>query len=109
VYREKQAFPDLKMTVNLLVTQGDFVPIVWTFRGTHTGPGVGLPPTGARIAMRGITVWRIADGRIREEWTSYNELYQGREWRVRVPACVAMTSGQLRKTRLEASRFCKLM
>ncbi len=74
VHREKQAFPDLKMTVNLLVAQGEFVSVVWTFRGTHTGPGVGLPPTGAGIAMRGITIWRITDGRIREEWTSYNEL-----------------------------------
>jgi len=74
VHGEKQAFPDLKMTINLLVAQGEFVSVVWTFNGTHTGPGVGLPPTGARVAFRGITIWRIVDGTILEEWTSYNEL-----------------------------------
>jgi len=74
VHGEKKAFPDLRMTINLLVAQGEFVSVVWTFNGTHTGPGVGLPPTGARVAFRGITIWRIVDGTILEEWTSYNEL-----------------------------------
>jgi predicted ester cyclase len=74
VHGEKQAFPDLKMTINLLVAQGDFVSVVWTFNGTHTGPGVGLPPTGASVVFRGLTIWRIVDGAIVDEWTSYNEL-----------------------------------
>jgi predicted ester cyclase len=34
----------------------------------------GLPPTGARIELRGITVWRIVDGKIREEWTSFDDM-----------------------------------
>jgi predicted ester cyclase len=71
---EIKAFPDIRMTVELAVAQGDFVAVVWTFRGTHTAFGYGLPPTGARIEMRGITVWRIVDGKIRDEWTSFNEL-----------------------------------
>jgi len=74
VHREKEAFPDLQMAINLLVAQGDFVSVVWTFSGTHTGAGVGLPPTGARVTFRGITIWRIVNGKITEEWTSYNEL-----------------------------------
>ena len=71
---EIKAFPDIHMTVALAVAQGDFVTVVWIFRGTHTAFGYGLPPTGARIEMRGITVWRIVDGKIRDEWTSFNEL-----------------------------------
>jgi steroid delta-isomerase-like uncharacterized protein len=71
---EKSAFPDLKMTVDLMVAEGDLVTVVWTLHGTHTGAGYGLPPTGARIALRGITVWRIVDGRIREEWTAFDQL-----------------------------------
>jgi hypothetical protein len=35
VHREKQAFPDLKMTIDLLLPKGEFVTVVWTFRGTH--------------------------------------------------------------------------
>ena len=74
VHAEKKAFPDLKMTVNLMTAKDDLVTAVWTFRGTHTGSGLGLPPTGARIELRGITVWRIVNGKISEEWTSFNEL-----------------------------------
>jgi steroid delta-isomerase-like uncharacterized protein len=74
VHAEKQAFPDLKMTVNLMVAEGDLVTVVWTFRGTNTAAGYGLPATGARIELRGITVWRIVDGKIREEWTSFDDM-----------------------------------
>ncbi len=75
VHSEKKAFPDLRMAVNLMVAEGDLVTVVWTFKGTHTGAGyAGLPATGARIDLRGITVWRIVDGKIREEWTSFDQL-----------------------------------
>lgn len=74
VHAEKKAFPDLKITVDLMAGEGDLVTVVWTFRGTNTAAGYGLPATGARIELRGITVWRIVDGKIREEWTSFNEL-----------------------------------
>jgi steroid delta-isomerase-like uncharacterized protein len=74
VHAEKKAFPDLKMTVDLMVAEHDLVTVVWTFRGTNTAAGYGLPPTGARIELRGITVWRIVDGKIREEWTSFDDM-----------------------------------
>jgi len=74
VHAEKKAFPDLKMTVDLMAAEGDLVTVIWTFRGTNTAAGYGLPPTGARIELRGITVWRIVDGKIREEWTSFDDM-----------------------------------
>jgi steroid delta-isomerase-like uncharacterized protein len=80
VRAEKKAFPDLKITVDLMVAEADLVTVVWTFRGTNTAAGYGLPPTGARIELRGITVWRIVDGRIREEWTSFDELQAARQF-----------------------------
>jgi steroid delta-isomerase-like uncharacterized protein len=79
VHAEKKAFPDLKITADLMVAEGDLVTVVWTFRGTNTAAGYGLPPTGARIELRGITVWRIVDGKIREEWTSFDELQAARQ------------------------------
>lgn len=80
VHAEKKAFPDLKISVNLMAAQGDLVTVVWTFRGTHTGGGYyGLPATGTRVELRGITVWRIVDGKIREEWTSFDQLTVARE------------------------------
>src|ERR1035441_3617009 len=74
VHEEKKAFPDLRMTVDMMVAGGDLVTVVWTFRGTNSAAGYGLPATGAKVEVRGITVWRITDGLIREEWTSFNEL-----------------------------------
>ena len=75
VHQEKAAFPDLRMSVERMVAEGDLVTVVWIFRGTHTHGGYGgLPPTGAAIEFRGITVWRIVDGKIREEWTTFDEL-----------------------------------
>ena len=75
VHQEKAAFPDLKMSVELTVAEGDLVAVVWIFRGTHTAGGyAGLPATGTPIQMRGITIWRIVDGKIRDEWSSFDEL-----------------------------------
>jgi steroid delta-isomerase-like uncharacterized protein len=77
---EKTAFPDLEMTVNLMVAEDDLVTVIWTLRGTHTGTGIGLPPTGVKLELRGITVWRIVDGKIREEWTSFDQLRAARQF-----------------------------
>jgi hypothetical protein len=62
-----------------MVAEGDLVAVVETARGTNTAWAGWVPPTGAKIEVRGITIWRIADGKIREEWTSLNELRIVRE------------------------------
>jgi steroid delta-isomerase-like uncharacterized protein len=74
VHWEKHALPDLKMTVVLMVAEGDMVTVVWTLRGTNTAAASPLPATGVKLELRGITVWRIVDGRIREEWTEFDML-----------------------------------
>ena len=71
---EKKAFPDLRMSCQEMVAEGDKVAVLWTFQGTHTGWGYeGLPPTGTRVKVRGITIWRFENGRIVEEWSSFSE------------------------------------
>jgi steroid delta-isomerase-like uncharacterized protein len=75
VHEEKRAFPNLEMTVVSMVAEGDLVTVLWILRGTHLAAGYGLPfPTGVRIELRGITIWRIVDGKIREEWTAFDML-----------------------------------
>ena len=74
VHWEKQALPDLKIAVNRMVAEGDLVTVMWTLRGTNTAAASPLPATGAKLEVRGITVWRIVDGRVREEWTEFDML-----------------------------------
>lgn len=69
----RAAAPDLKMTVEKLLVDGDFVTVLWSGEGTNTGAGNGLPATGRHLHARGITIWRISGGKIREEWSSFDE------------------------------------
>ena len=74
VHAEKKAFPDLHISVQQRIAEGDKVAVLWTFRGTHTGSGYeGLPPTGTKVEIRGMTIWRFENGRIVEEWSSFSE------------------------------------
>src|SRR5262245_65880344 len=43
------AFPDLNVTVEGAVEEGDHVVVRWVATGTHTGPGTGIPPTGRPV------------------------------------------------------------
>jgi steroid delta-isomerase-like uncharacterized protein len=70
----RAAFPDLKITVDKQVAEGDLVAVRWTARGTNTGAGNGIPATGRAVEITGTTLFRIADGRIAEEWTSADSL-----------------------------------
>jgi steroid delta-isomerase-like uncharacterized protein len=57
-----------------LFSAGDRVVTRWTGTGTHVGELMGLAPTGKPIAVEAITVHRIADGQIAEEWTVWDAL-----------------------------------
>ncbi len=70
----KAAFPDMKMTVVKMVAEGDFVTVLWTAAGTNTGAGNGLPATGKKAEGRGITIWRVEKGKLKEEWTAADRL-----------------------------------
>lgn len=49
------AFPDLRIDVEGTVSEGDQVVVRWRARGTHTGEGFGVHPTGKRVSFRGMT------------------------------------------------------
>ena len=68
------AFPDSHVTFDELIVSGDTVVGRWRATGTHTGPLPGLPPTGKPIALGGITIYRIADGKIVEAWEQLDML-----------------------------------
>lgn len=66
--RLHRAFPDLHITVEDLIAEGDKVVARDTVTGTHQGEYMGLPPTGKFITYNEIVICRFADGRIAETW-----------------------------------------
>jgi steroid delta-isomerase-like uncharacterized protein len=70
----RAASSDLVMTADQVIAEGNRVAILYTGRGTHMGLFAGLPPTGRKYVVSGVTVYRFANGKVAEEWTSYNML-----------------------------------
>ncbi|MCA1246932.1 ester cyclase [Massilia sp. MS-15] len=66
----RQAFPDLRMHVDLILAENDLVAVRWTATGTNTGTGNGLPATGKPVKVTGQATFRFVDGRIAEEWAT---------------------------------------
>lgn len=64
----RRAFPDLRVTYEELICAGDTVVGRWSVTGTQTGDLPGLPATGRPIALSGITIYRVVDGKILEAW-----------------------------------------
>jgi len=69
-----QAFPDVVIVPEKFIAEDDFVTIYWVARGTNTGTGNGLPATGKKAELAGITIWRIVEGKIKEEWSAFDQL-----------------------------------
>jgi len=70
----RNAMPDLHMSVEDEVYSDDRVVHRWLIEGTDTGGVMGMPPTGKRIRLTGITTVRMAAGRIVERWSNVDEL-----------------------------------
>ena len=68
VARYRSAFPDARVTYEELIACGDTIVGRWSATGTQRGPMPGAPPSGKRIAISGITIYRIAGGKIVEAW-----------------------------------------
>jgi steroid delta-isomerase-like uncharacterized protein len=70
----RQAFPDLRVHIDKILAEGDLVSVRFIAEGTNTASGLGLPATGKSIRIVGTTILRIVDGKILEEWPSFNQL-----------------------------------
>jgi steroid delta-isomerase-like uncharacterized protein len=61
------AFPDVEVTFEDVIAEDDKVVIRWTLRGTHERELLGIQPTGKKVAWTGITIYRLARGKVLEE------------------------------------------
>jgi len=68
------AFPDAQFRIEDQLAEGDKVATRWTARGTHQGHLQGMAPTSQPVTVTGITILRIADGKIAESWSNSDTL-----------------------------------
>ena len=70
----RHCYPDLVVTVEGQVAEGDIVATWYVMRGTHLGAFQGVPGTGKKITLRAVNVQKIRDGRVVEHWGGSNSL-----------------------------------
>lgn len=67
-------FPDIQSAEQDLVAEGDKVVVRRLFRGTHTAPFMGVPPTGKSITFSAMFLSHLRDGKIVEQWVNFDAL-----------------------------------
>jgi len=70
----RTAFPDLRLTVEDLIAEGDKVAVRWTAKGTNNGELMGMPPTGKPGTVSGISILPIEGGKITAQWVNWDTL-----------------------------------
>ena len=64
----RAAFPDIQMTVDDIIGEGDKVVVRYTARGTHSGEFRGIAPTGRKVTWAGINIYQVKGGKVVETW-----------------------------------------
>jgi steroid delta-isomerase-like uncharacterized protein len=70
----RAAFPNLKVSVERIVEEGDLVAVHWRSSGVNSVKTGSFPGTGKTVAIDGMTFFRFVNGRIAEEWSTYDNL-----------------------------------
>ncbi len=70
----REAFPDLRLTLEDILAEGDKVAFRYTMEGTHQGDFMGMPPTGKPFSVGGMIIGRIAEGKGVERWANLDTL-----------------------------------
>ena len=70
---------DIQATVEEIISEGDKVAVRYTWNAIHTGGLLGAPPTDKRLTIRFITILRISDGKVVDEWDAYDSLDMNRQ------------------------------
>ena len=70
----RNAFPDVQLSVEDQLAEGDMVATRWIASGTHQGDFMGIAPSGNRVTVSGTSIERIVNGKIEETWDNYDAL-----------------------------------
>ena len=74
-----QGFSDFKMTMEKMVSDGDYVADHFRIRGTHTKDFMGIPPTGKSFDIAGTGIHRFRNGKLIESWVTPDRLEMFRQ------------------------------
>ena len=72
----RQTYPDLVLTIQEQIAEGDMVATIYTMHGTHKGTWMGIKPTGKTIEVTGVNVDKVMNGKITEHGGAAN-LFDG--------------------------------
>jgi steroid delta-isomerase-like uncharacterized protein len=78
-HRQRSATPDVKIRLEQVVQEGDTAFARWTATMTHTGEGLGIPPTNKTIQLSGMSACRARDGKIVEGWNIWDQIGLARQ------------------------------
>ena len=70
----RTAFPDLRLTVEDIIAEGETVVARWSCRGTHKGDLNGIAPTGKHVNITGISIARFTNGKMSEGFVNWDAL-----------------------------------
>ena len=70
----RTAFPDVRLIIEDIIAEGEIVMTRWSCRGTHKGDLSGIAPTGKQITISGVTIARLANGKMAEGWVNWDAL-----------------------------------
>ncbi len=65
----REGFPDVRITIEQIIAEGDSVAFRFVLRGTHLGTFAGFPPTGKENVLTGADFIRISNGKMVEMWS----------------------------------------
>lgn len=72
--RLRGAFPDIQVTIEDTIEEGDLIASRWTARMTHLGDNLGVPATGKQVSVSGMSIGRLRDGKLVEGWNNWDTL-----------------------------------
>lgn len=84
----RSAFPNVRVEITHIVSEGDLGVVHCRVTGTHSGDGLGVAGTNRPVEFTGMTMARIVDGRIQEGWNTYDFLAMYQQLGIEPPAAV---------------------
>jgi steroid delta-isomerase-like uncharacterized protein len=72
--RMNATFSDIHVIIHDTVAEGDKLCLRWSCKAKHSGPGLGVPPTGKNVQVTGMSILRVANGMIAEGWQNWDML-----------------------------------